>query len=99
MNFSTGNTNAFLKLVDFLGRKLISYHTILSTAILVVKELFGVSSCYNLNHSAKNFLKAPGRVKIPTMQLVKVTQNKNKILTHPVVKMTTNRKQTYNVFA
>ena len=62
MNFSTGSTNAFVKLVDFLGRKLISYHTILSTAILVVKELFGMSSCHNLNHSAKNFLKAPGRV-------------------------------------
>ena len=56
MNFSTGSTNAFLKLVEFLGRKLIGYH-----ANLVVKELFGVSSCHNLNHSARNFLKAPGR--------------------------------------
>ena len=55
MNFSTGSTNAFLIFVDFLGRKLIGYH-----AILAVKEVFCVYSCHNLNHSARNFLKAPG---------------------------------------
>ena len=42
----------FLKLVDFLVRKLIGYHGY--HAILVVKEvkLFGVSRCHSLNHSA-----------------------------------------------
>ena len=43
MNFSTRTTNAFLKVVDFLGRKLIGYH-----AILAVKEVFGVSSCHTI---------------------------------------------------
>ena len=39
---------------------------------------------------------APNKINLlPTMQLVKVTQNKNKILTYTMVKMTTNRKQTY----
>ena len=54
MNFSTGSTNAFLKHVDFLSRKLIGYH-----AILALREVFCVYCCHNLNHSARNFLKAP----------------------------------------
>ena len=39
---------------------------------------------------------APNKINLlPTTQLVKEAKNKNKILTHPVGKITTNRKQTY----